>query len=100
MALINTQNNSNIKRAVITFQQPQTRQLKRGQYHTYKLSTTPADPTSPIYKLSVLPFDNGTPKEWIKFRCRLQAVLKGQNGTQGPPSYAVVKTLLKGNALT
>eukprot|EP00957_Ditylum_brightwellii_P119494 9117191-Ditylum_brightwellii.AAC.2 len=67
MVPINTQNNSNIKRAVIAFQQPQVRQLERGQYHTYKLYTTPADPMSPIYKLSILFFDNWTPKEWIKF---------------------------------
>eukprot|EP00957_Ditylum_brightwellii_P006931 524828-Ditylum_brightwellii.AAC.1 len=45
-------------------------------------------------------YDNGTPEEWIKFRCWLQAVHKRQNVMQGPPSYAVDKTLLKGNALT
>eukprot|EP00957_Ditylum_brightwellii_P076864 5842340-Ditylum_brightwellii.AAC.1 len=64
------------------------------------LCTKPADATSPIYKLSVLFFDNGTPTEWIKFWHGLHAVLRGQNFTQGPPSYAVVKTLLKCNALT
>eukprot|EP00957_Ditylum_brightwellii_P026953 2037280-Ditylum_brightwellii.AAC.1 len=53
-APINTQNNSDIKRAVIAFQQPQARQLERRQYRTYKLRTAPADPTSLIYKLSVL----------------------------------------------
>eukprot|EP00957_Ditylum_brightwellii_P154611 11767256-Ditylum_brightwellii.AAC.1 len=89
-----------MKRAVIAFQQPHPRQLKRRQYHTYKLRTTPIDATSPIYELSVLFFDEGTPEEWIKFWHGLQAVLKGQNATQGPPSYAVSKTLLKGNALT
>eukprot|EP00957_Ditylum_brightwellii_P043407 3291177-Ditylum_brightwellii.AAC.1 len=31
---------------------------------------------------------------------RLQAVLKGQNVMQGPPNYAVAKTLLKGDMLT
>eukprot|EP00957_Ditylum_brightwellii_P178423 13590404-Ditylum_brightwellii.AAC.1 len=66
----------------------------------YKLRTTPADATLPIYELSVPFFDGGTPEEWIKFRCGLQAVLKGQNVTQVPASYAVVKTLLKANALT
>eukprot|EP00957_Ditylum_brightwellii_P173855 13236104-Ditylum_brightwellii.AAC.1 len=82
-APISTQNNPGIKMA----------------YHTYKLRMAPADATSPIYKFSVPFFDNGTPKEWIKFRHGLQAVLKGQNVTQGPPSYTVAKTLLKRNAL-
>eukprot|EP00957_Ditylum_brightwellii_P009142 691134-Ditylum_brightwellii.AAC.1 len=76
---------------------PSPRQLKRGQLHMYKLRTTPADVTSPIYELSVPLFDKGTPDEWIKLWRRLQAVLKGQNVTQGPPSYAVAKTLLKGD---
>eukprot|EP00957_Ditylum_brightwellii_P150268 11443783-Ditylum_brightwellii.AAC.1 len=80
MVPTSTQSNPNVKRAVIAFQQPQARLLERGQYHTYKLCTTPADATSPIYKLS--------------------EVIKGQNVTQGPPSYAVAKTLLKGNRLT
>eukprot|EP00957_Ditylum_brightwellii_P054738 4147739-Ditylum_brightwellii.AAC.1 len=79
MVLISTQNNPNIKRAVIAFQQPQVRQLKQGQYHAYKLHTTPANAMSPIYKLSVPFFDNRTPKEWIKFWHGLQAVLKGKN---------------------
>eukprot|EP00957_Ditylum_brightwellii_P169536 12903360-Ditylum_brightwellii.AAC.1 len=65
----------------------------------YKLRITPADATLPIYKLSVPFFDDGTLEEWIKFWHRLHAVLKGQNVTQGPPSYAVAKMLLKGNVL-
>eukprot|EP00957_Ditylum_brightwellii_P163712 12464043-Ditylum_brightwellii.AAC.1 len=55
---------------------------------------------SPIYKLSVPFFENGTPKEWIKFWRGLQAVLKGQNVMKGFPSYTVAKMLLKGDALT
>eukprot|EP00957_Ditylum_brightwellii_P083611 6355656-Ditylum_brightwellii.AAC.1 len=64
-------------------------------FHAYKLCTTPADATSPIYKLSVPFFDGGTPEEWIKFQRGLSAVLKGKNVTQVPISYAVAKTLLK-----
>eukprot|EP00957_Ditylum_brightwellii_P134312 10239783-Ditylum_brightwellii.AAC.1 len=82
------QSNPNIKRAVIAFQQPLPRQLKCRQCHMYKLCATPTDATSPIYKLSITFFGTETPEEWIKFRCELQAVLKGQNVTQGPPSYA------------
>eukprot|EP00957_Ditylum_brightwellii_P173498 13209500-Ditylum_brightwellii.AAC.1 len=40
------------------------------------------------------------PEKWIKFQQGLHAVLKGQNMTQGPASYAVAKMLLKGDALT
>ena len=80
------QSNLDVKWAVIVFPRPAPRQLERGQFHTYKLRTTPADATSPLYKLSIPFFDCGTPEEWIKFRCGLTAVLKGQNITQGPPS--------------
>eukprot|EP00957_Ditylum_brightwellii_P161053 12261619-Ditylum_brightwellii.AAC.1 len=87
MAPTSKQSNPDVKQAVIAFQRPSPRQLNCGQYHTYKLCTTPADATSPIYKLSVPFFNKGTPKEWIKFQCRLHAAIKGQNVTQGPPSY-------------
>eukprot|EP00957_Ditylum_brightwellii_P028991 2190513-Ditylum_brightwellii.AAC.1 len=94
------QSNPDVKQAATAFQRPPPRQLKDGQYHTYKVHTTPTDATSPIYELSVPFFDEGTPEEWIKFWHGLQAVLKGQNVTQGPQSYAVAKNLLNGNALT
>eukprot|EP00957_Ditylum_brightwellii_P167816 12774539-Ditylum_brightwellii.AAC.1 len=61
------QNSPDVKRAVIAFPRPAPRQLKHGQFHTYKLRTTPADATSPIYELSVPFFDEETPEEWIKF---------------------------------
>eukprot|EP00957_Ditylum_brightwellii_P046911 3560518-Ditylum_brightwellii.AAC.1 len=93
------QSNPDVKQAVIDFQRPPTRQLKYGQYYTYKLYTTPTDATLPIYELSVPFFDEGTQEEWIKVWRKLQAVLKGQNVTQGPASYAVTKTLLKGDTL-
>eukprot|EP00957_Ditylum_brightwellii_P093067 7086313-Ditylum_brightwellii.AAC.1 len=89
-----------MKWAIIQFPRPALKQLERCQFHTYKLRTTPTDATSPIYKLSVPFFDEGTPEKWIKFQRGLAAVLKGQNMTQGPASYVVVKTLLKGDALT
>eukprot|EP00957_Ditylum_brightwellii_P065530 4970849-Ditylum_brightwellii.AAC.1 len=60
--------NPDVKRAIIPFQRSAPRNLEKGQYHTYKLRTAPADPTSPVYKLVVPFFDEGTPEEWIKFR--------------------------------
>eukprot|EP00957_Ditylum_brightwellii_P010522 797427-Ditylum_brightwellii.AAC.1 len=98
---ISTQpSNLDVKQAVIPFPRTAPRQLEHGQFHTYKLRTTPTNTTSPIHKLSVPFFDEQTPEEWIKFQCSLLAVLKGQNITEGPASYAVAKTLLKGNPLT
>ena len=87
--------NPDVKRAVIALTRPTPKTLERSQYHTYRLRTTPADADSPTYELAIPFFDEGTPEEWIKFRRRLKAVLKGQNVTQGPASYAVAKTLLR-----
>eukprot|EP00957_Ditylum_brightwellii_P150878 11488629-Ditylum_brightwellii.AAC.1 len=67
VATTTKRSNPGVKRAIIPFQRPAPRQLERGQFHAYKLRTTPADPTSLIYKLSVPFFDAGTPEEWIKF---------------------------------
>eukprot|EP00957_Ditylum_brightwellii_P059632 4526685-Ditylum_brightwellii.AAC.1 len=96
----NKRTNLDVKQAISLFPRPEPRNIERGQFHTYKLHTTPADATLPVYKLSVPFFDEGTPEELIKFRCGLAAVLKGQNVTQGPASYATAKMLLKGDALT
>eukprot|EP00957_Ditylum_brightwellii_P186123 14170428-Ditylum_brightwellii.AAC.1 len=91
--------NPNAKQVIIALTRPTPRQLERGQFHTYKLCTSFTDATSPTYDFSIAFFDEGTPEEWIIFQRRLQAVLKGQNVMQGPPSYTVVKTLLKGDTL-
>eukprot|EP00957_Ditylum_brightwellii_P185940 14155826-Ditylum_brightwellii.AAC.1 len=61
------QRNLGVKQAIVLFPRHAPRQLKRGQFHAYKLHTTPADATAPIYKLSVPFFDGGTPEELIKF---------------------------------
>eukprot|EP00957_Ditylum_brightwellii_P015359 1155983-Ditylum_brightwellii.AAC.1 len=65
--------NPDVKQAVIPFTRPTPRNLECVTFHTYKLRTTPADTGSPIYKLSTPFFDDGSPKEWIKFWRGLQA---------------------------
>eukprot|EP00957_Ditylum_brightwellii_P051939 3939668-Ditylum_brightwellii.AAC.1 len=59
------QSNPNVKQAVIEFTRPTPRQLERGQFHTYKLRTTPADANSPTFELSIPFFDERAPEEWI-----------------------------------
>eukprot|EP00957_Ditylum_brightwellii_P148517 11308234-Ditylum_brightwellii.AAC.1 len=92
--------NNDVKWSIIPFKRADPKPLERGQFHTYKPCTTPADATSPLYELSLPFFEEGSPEEWILFRRGLTAVLKGQNITQGSQSYAVAKTLLKGDVLT
>eukprot|EP00957_Ditylum_brightwellii_P118728 9055534-Ditylum_brightwellii.AAC.1 len=67
------QGNKYVKRSIILFQRPTPKPLEHGQFHTYKLCTTPADVTSPLYKLFVPLFKSGTPEEWIQFRRGLTA---------------------------
>eukprot|EP00957_Ditylum_brightwellii_P082285 6256873-Ditylum_brightwellii.AAC.1 len=57
--------NPELKQAIILSPRPEPRNLEKGEYHTYKLRTTPTDATSPVYKLSAPFFDEGTPEEWI-----------------------------------
>eukprot|EP00957_Ditylum_brightwellii_P098819 7528101-Ditylum_brightwellii.AAC.1 len=67
VATANKRTNPDVKQAIILFRRPEPRNLEKRQYHTYKLRTTPADATLPVYKLFVPFFDEGTPEEWIKF---------------------------------
>eukprot|EP00957_Ditylum_brightwellii_P017947 1352105-Ditylum_brightwellii.AAC.1 len=73
--MANKRSNPDVKQAIIPFPRPEPRNLERGQFHTYKLRTTPADATLPVYELSIPFFDEGTPEEWIKFQHGLAAVL-------------------------
>eukprot|EP00957_Ditylum_brightwellii_P197863 15072986-Ditylum_brightwellii.AAC.1 len=57
--------NKDVKWSIIPFKRADLKPLKRGQFHTYKLCTTPADATSLIYELSLPFFEEGTPEEWI-----------------------------------
>eukprot|EP00957_Ditylum_brightwellii_P091576 6972756-Ditylum_brightwellii.AAC.1 len=67
------QGNKDVEWLIILFQRPAPKPLEHGQFHTFKLHTTPADVTSPLYELSVPFFDCGTPEEWIQFRRSLTA---------------------------
>eukprot|EP00957_Ditylum_brightwellii_P198945 15164265-Ditylum_brightwellii.AAC.1 len=60
--------NKDVKRSIILLKRADPKPLERGQFHTYKLCTTPADATSPIYELSLPFFESRTPEEWSFFR--------------------------------
>eukprot|EP00957_Ditylum_brightwellii_P175287 13344484-Ditylum_brightwellii.AAC.1 len=62
-----------MKRSIILFKRADPKPLERGQFHIYKLRTTPADAMSPLYKLLLPFFEEGSPEEWILFRRGLTA---------------------------
>eukprot|EP00957_Ditylum_brightwellii_P111825 8529388-Ditylum_brightwellii.AAC.1 len=45
--------NPDVKQAVILFLRPAPKQLKGGQFHTYKLCTTPADDPQEVDQVKV-----------------------------------------------
>eukprot|EP00957_Ditylum_brightwellii_P037508 2836562-Ditylum_brightwellii.AAC.1 len=54
--------NKDVKRLIIPFKRADPKPLECGQFPTYKLRTTPADVTSPLYKLSLPFFEEGSPE--------------------------------------
>ena len=83
---------------VIPLDRPPVAELETGQYHKYKLRTTPALAESPLYELTVPIFSTGSPEEWLKFTANLETVIKGQAVNDGPGRYALARNLLKGDA--
>ena len=71
----------------------------KSSYLTVELRYTPADASSKVYKKNVSYFKNGTPKQYLEFRKDVDKVLHGQDITTGPAQYAMVRTLLRGDAL-
>jgi hypothetical protein len=74
---------SNIFRRRITppipFKRPERKELRKGEYQTYRLRNNSAEENSPTYELYVPYFISGTCKEWILIKSNLQKVLVGQN---------------------
>ena len=71
----------------------------KNSYLTVELRYTPTDPDSRVYKKNVQYFKNGTPKQYIEFRADVTKIIVGQAITTGPAQYAMVRTLLRGDAL-
>jgi hypothetical protein len=72
---------------------------EKGSYLTVELRYTPADDDSKVYKKNIRYFKTGTPKQYIEFRADIKKVITGQAITTGPAQFAMVRTLLRGDAL-
>ena len=71
----------------------------KGSYTTLKLHSNPAEENSPIYEIQVPYFKSGTCEQFLEFMDKVQAVIVGQNLTTGPQKVALMRTVLKGDAI-
>ena len=84
--------------APIPLERSEHKESAKGDIIRFKLRTTPADDDSPTYELSVNTFETGTPEELLDFVENVSKVIVGQNATTGPPKYALMRRMLKGDA--
>ena len=87
-------------KAVIPLERPTQPELKKGDYHTFKLRVSPDEDNSAIYELSIPKFSTGTPEEWFKFLDNVRTALPGMKMTTGPQQFQFIRQLLKGEALS
>ena len=51
----------------ISLDRPEKVELQKGEYLTIKLWSTPDDPDSQTYELSIPYYGSGNPERWLKF---------------------------------
>lgn len=95
----NTNPKKRILIAPIPLERPEKKSLSKEQYLTFKLRSNPAEADSTTYELTVPFFKDGTPEEVLDFVRDVRRVIQGQNITTGPAKYAVMRRLLKADAL-
>jgi hypothetical protein len=78
----------------------ETPEPAKGEYLTLKLRANPADAHSATREIMVAYFKEGTPEQWLDFLTKVREVLEGQGLTTGPQKYTMMRTLLKGDALS
>jgi hypothetical protein len=78
----------------------ETPEPAKGEYLTLTLWANPANAQSAMREILVAYFKEGTPEQWLNFLTKVREVLEGQGLTTGPQKYAMMSTLLKGDALS
>jgi hypothetical protein len=85
--------------APIPLERKEKKKYGKNEVLSYKLRSNPAEENSPVYEFSVPFFEAGTPEEVIDFVVDVERVITGLNMTNGPPKYAQMRRLLRGDAL-
>ena len=95
--------NANAKRCMIEpptmLDRPLKKVLAKGDYHSYKLWQDPKDSDSAKYELIVPIYrgESGTVEELLHFLSLFNKVMYGQNCTEGPQRFALMRNLLEGS---
>jgi len=85
--------------APIPLERPDKKPLRKDESLTFKLRNNPAEADSTTYEFTIRFFETGTPEECLDFVRDTKRVITGQNITTGPAKYALIRRLLKGDAL-
>lgn len=85
---------------VIPLERPVPKEFNSKNYLTNKCQSVPGDNTSSSYSVTVQYFEEGTPEEWLELLAAHKRVCIGQNITNGPGMYDVLRRHLKGTAVT
>ncbi len=85
--------------APIPLERPEKKEHAKEDLLCFKLCSTPAEENSPTYEDTVAIFDKGTLEEVLDFVTDVNRVITGQNIMTGPPKYATMRMLLRGDAL-
>ena len=85
---------------VIPLERPEAKEFNSKNYLTNKCLSVPGDNNSAAYNVTVQYFEDGTPEEWLELLAAHKRVCQGQNITNGPGLYDVLRRHLKGTAVT
>ena len=84
----------------IPLERPQKREMSKNDYITFKLRSTPADSNSTTYEFTIPYFDGSeSPEETLDFIRDVRRAYKGQNVNDGSGRFALIRRLLRGDAL-
>jgi hypothetical protein len=83
----------------IALERPETKDLKKNKCLLLKLRSDCTNVDSQTNELTIKFFNSGTPEEWLIFLRDLKLFLVGQNITNGPGKYLVMRHLIMGDIL-
>ena len=76
------------------------KEFNSKNYLTNKCQSIPGDNTSSSYSVTAQYFEEGTPEEWLELLAAHKQIFTGQNITNYPGMYDVLRRHLKGTAVT